>query len=228
MCESVTSTASAERHSDVDAMTSDEDNMEDNDECDSSDTASAPSPRPQPRPEHGPTSGGAAGDSKDAAVTSQASSAPGSGKEKSLGDQHLLQPQNRARTSSNPPLPPFLPHHMASSMQRGSECGYDSAATLSADEGPGGGDTAHSQLSPHVRLTSQRPPHASTQSSGEQGRSSFAPAPTSTATRPFMSYRPHDEAVRMERKQFTQDGDPKQGYYSFFRVHMFIIISFRF
>ena len=113
---------------------------------------------------------------------------------------------------------------MQQHQQRTTEGGYDSSATLSADEGPGGGDASHSQLSPHLRhhvaghappgsqravgmhhdrlLTATAPPATSAQRM-EVGHGGSGPGGNvrSTSVQPFMSYtdsRPlphHDRSV---------------------------------
>ena len=57
---------------------------------------------------------------------------------------HCSKPHHEKGPHHEGPLLPGRVHHL----HKNSE-GYDSAATLSADEGPMGGE--HSQLSPHIK-----------------------------------------------------------------------------
>ena len=180
ICESVASTISVEHPSEEELSSDDDDNGEDNGD-DTSDTASAPSPRPPTMPTPPPAAPSTVG-------PSIRRSLPGGG----------------GRLEQQRTLAGFVPASLAAMhQQRVHEGGYDSAATLSADEGPGAGDGLHAQLSPHLRHPAAphppppAPPSSQHASGSDRPQSACAPdqrpdvshsGSRPSSTQPFQSY----------------------------------------
>ena len=179
ICESVASTISVEHPSEEELSSDDDDNGEDNGD-DTSDTASAPSPRPPTMPTPPPAA-------PSTVEPSIRRSLPGGG-----------------RLEQQRTLAGFVPASLAAMhQQRVHEGGYDSAATLSADEGPGAGDGLHAQLSPHLRHPAvphpppPAPPSSQHASGSDRPQSACAPdqrpdvshsGSRPSSTQPFQSY----------------------------------------